>query len=90
MACHNLEFGRTMLDFLACGCSSNASFDRFSVRSYAKGAVRNVNRGYKPRKLVCFQPEIGPRTKTPEALLTGTAVFSPRSNFIGLIAELGF
>ncbi|CAA2960367.1 probable solanesyl-diphosphate synthase 3, chloroplastic [Olea europaea subsp. europaea] len=78
VACHNLEFGRTMLDFLACGCSSNASFDRFSVRSYAKGAVRNVNRGYKPRKLVCFQPEIGPQTKTPEALLTAVTADTPQ------------
>ncbi|KAL2523502.1 Solanesyl diphosphate synthase 1 [Abeliophyllum distichum] len=75
VTCHNLEFGRTRLEFLSCGCSSNASFDRFSVRNYAKGTVRNVNRAFKARQLLCFQPEIGPRrvfsTNTPEALLTG-------------------
>lgn len=93
VACNNLEFGRTRFDFSACGCSSNASFDRFSVRNYAKGTVRNDNRSHKARKLFCFRPEIGPprmfSTKTPEALLPGTAfwVLDPIL-FIDLIVKL--
>ncbi|CAA2982783.1 probable solanesyl-diphosphate synthase 3, chloroplastic isoform X2 [Olea europaea subsp. europaea] len=81
VACNNLEFGRTRFDFSACGCSSNASFDRFSVRNYAKGTVGNVNRSHKARKLFCFRPEIGPprmfSTKTPEALLPGVTDTPP-------------
>ncbi|KAK6132573.1 hypothetical protein DH2020_033675 [Rehmannia glutinosa] len=40
VACHNLEFGRTRVDFVSCGCSSNASFDRVSLRNCAKGCLR--------------------------------------------------
>ncbi|XP_073312953.1 solanesyl diphosphate synthase 1, chloroplastic-like [Primulina huaijiensis] len=73
---HNLEFGRTRLDFVACGCSSNASFDRFSVRNCSKGLLRNVD-GCKARKSLCHRREIGPcpvfSTKTPEVFLNEIA-----------------
>lgn len=71
---HNLEFGRTRLDFVACGFSSNASFDRFSVRNCSKGVLRNAD-GCKARKSLCHRREIGPcrlfSTKTPEVFLNG-------------------
>ncbi|XP_050247797.1 solanesyl diphosphate synthase 1, chloroplastic-like isoform X2 [Quercus robur] len=40
MTCHNLDFGftKTVFDLYACGCSSNASFCRSSVRNYAKSS----------------------------------------------------
>ena len=39
MACRSLDFGPTGFDLVACGCSSNAQFDRFSAtaRNYGKG-----------------------------------------------------
>ncbi|XP_073120641.1 solanesyl diphosphate synthase 1, chloroplastic-like [Henckelia pumila] len=81
MTCHNLEFGRTRLDFVACGCSSNASFDRFSVRNCSKGVLRNADGGCKARKSFCYRREIGPcrvsSTKTPEAFLKGIAAGPP-------------
>ncbi|KAL7218529.1 hypothetical protein ACSBR2_011734 [Camellia fascicularis] len=74
MTCHSLEFSRTGLDLVACGCSSNASVDRFSVRNYAKkGVCRRFNRGFGARKLVCRQHEIARcgvfSTETPGTLL---------------------
>lgn len=76
VTCHNLEFGRTTrLDFVACGCSSNASLNRFSLRNCPGEVLRNVNRGCKSRKLSCRKREIGRcrvfSTKTPEAFLNG-------------------
>lgn len=75
MTCHNLEFGRTRLDFVACGCSSNASLDRFSVKNSANGALRSINRGYRAPEMRCFRRDIGRSrvfsTKTPETLLNG-------------------
>ncbi|XP_073026076.1 solanesyl diphosphate synthase 1, chloroplastic-like [Primulina eburnea] len=80
ITCHNLEFGRTRLDFVACGCSSNASFDRFSVRNCSKGLLRNVD-GCKARKSLCHRREIGPcsvfSTKTPEVFLNEIAAGPP-------------
>ncbi|KAA8524061.1 hypothetical protein F0562_010508 [Nyssa sinensis] len=78
MTCHNLEFSRTGLDLVACGCSSNASFDRFSVRNHAKGVFKSVNRGYGARKLVCWR-RVTARcrvfsTKTPETVLNGPQI----------------
>ncbi|KAL2496568.1 Solanesyl diphosphate synthase 2 [Forsythia ovata] len=81
MTCHNLEFGRTGLEFLAYGCSSNASFDRISVRDCAKGMLRTVNGGYKGRKLWFCRRDIGPNrvfsTNSPEVLLNGVAAAPP-------------
>ncbi|KAI3466006.1 hypothetical protein Pfo_022669 [Paulownia fortunei] len=81
VTCHNLEFGRTRLDVVACGCSSNASFNRLSVRNCAKGVLRNVNKGCKARKLLCYRRDIGRcrvfSTKTPEAFLNGVAAGPP-------------
>ncbi|KAK4387172.1 Solanesyl diphosphate synthase 2, chloroplastic [Sesamum angolense] len=75
VSCHNLEFGRTRLEFAACGCSSNASPNRLSVRNRSKALLRNVNSGCKARKLLCSRREIGRcrvfSTKTPEAFLSG-------------------
>ncbi|KAL0320568.1 UNVERIFIED_CONTAM: Solanesyl diphosphate synthase 2, chloroplastic [Sesamum radiatum] len=81
VSCHNLEFGRTRMEFAACGCSSNASPNRLSVRNRAKGLLRNVNSGCKARKLLCSRREIGRcrvfSTKTPEAFLSGVAAGPP-------------
>lgn len=81
MTCHSLELGRTTLDFVACGCSSNASFDRFYVRNRANGVLRNVKRGSKGRKLSCHRRDIGRRrvfsTKTSETFLNGISSGPP-------------
>ncbi|XP_073280345.1 solanesyl diphosphate synthase 1, chloroplastic-like [Primulina huaijiensis] len=75
MTCQSLELARTTLVFVVCGCSSNASFDRFSVRNCAKGVLRNVKRGSKGRKLSCHRRDVGQRrvfsTKTSEICLNG-------------------
>lgn len=47
VTCHNLEIGRTPLDFLACGCSSNAFVKRISGRRF------------NGRKLLSCRQEIG-------------------------------
>lgn len=52
MTCHNLDFGRTVLDLVACGCSSSASFERYSARSYAKPNYKSCSRGHGARKSV--------------------------------------
>ena len=80
MTCQNLDFGRTVLDLFACGCSSNASFSRSSVRNYAKSTCRSSSsssRGYGARKLVDRRRGIAScrvvsSTKTPGTLLTGS------------------
>ncbi|KAF7141297.1 hypothetical protein RHSIM_Rhsim06G0187500 [Rhododendron simsii] len=78
MTWHNLEFVRTGLDLVSCGCSSNSSFDRFPVRNYAKGVHRSVRRGHGARKLSCCRRDIGRcrvlPTKTPETLVHGSPI----------------
>ncbi|XP_075481609.1 solanesyl diphosphate synthase 1, chloroplastic-like [Primulina tabacum] len=81
MTCQSLELARTTLDFVVCGCSSNSSFDRFSVRNCAKGVPRNVKRGSKGRKLSCHMRDMGRRrvfsTKTSETFLNGISSGPP-------------
>ncbi|XP_027172521.1 probable solanesyl-diphosphate synthase 3, chloroplastic [Coffea eugenioides] len=81
MTCHNLEFVRTRLDFVACGCFSSSSFDRLHVKDSKKGLLRSVHRGYKARKLQCCRRDVGRcrvfSTKTPEALLGGVVPGPP-------------
>lgn len=78
MTWHNLEFVRTGLDLVSCGCSSNSSFDRFPVRNCAKGVHRSVRRGYGARKLGSCQRDIARclalPTKTPETLVNGAPI----------------
>ncbi|KAL3631498.1 sporulation-specific protein 2 [Castilleja foliolosa] len=69
VTCHNLEFGRTRLDFVSnCGCSSNASFDRPPVS--------------RARNLLCCRRHIARcrvfSTQTPEAFLKGVAAGPPQ------------
>ncbi|KAL3636945.1 sporulation-specific protein 2 [Castilleja foliolosa] len=80
VTCHNLEFGRTRLDFVSnCGCSSSASFDRFPIRNCTKGVRRNVNRA---RNLLFYRRRIARcrvfSTQTPEAFLSGVAADHPQ------------
>nr|GMC59023.1 probable solanesyl-diphosphate synthase 3, chloroplastic [Ipomoea batatas]GMD34966.1 probable solanesyl-diphosphate synthase 3, chloroplastic [Ipomoea batatas] len=75
-AYHNLEFGRTRLNYPACGCSSNSSIDRHSAKKFL---LRNGNNGggggFRARKLLCCRREIGRcnvfSTKAPESFLNG-------------------
>ena len=75
MTSHNLEFGRSGLDFVACGCSSNASY---LVRNSSKGVLRRVKYEFGARKWLCFRREFGScrvvSTKTPEAFVNGIAI----------------
>lgn len=73
MACYKLEFGRTRLDFSSCGCSSNASFDRFLVRNSSKGVLRNLSRVCKAKRIELSRCRVF-STKTPEAFLNGNGV----------------
>lgn len=77
MTYHNLDFARTGLDLFACGCSSNASYDRSCVRNYAKVVARSSKRAFGSRKLVCHRRDIGRcrvfSTRTPEKVLNGNA-----------------
>ncbi|XAR56406.1 Geranylgeranyl diphosphate synthase [Bertholletia excelsa] len=81
MTCHNLEFGRTGFDFAACGCSSRASYHRYSLKNYSKGVYRSVRRGHGSRKLTCCRRDVAPcrvySTKTSETLLNGVAPGPP-------------
>ncbi|XP_016440145.1 solanesyl diphosphate synthase 2, chloroplastic-like [Nicotiana tabacum] len=63
VTCHNLEIGRTPLEFLACGCSSNNK------------VLRNVSRGgFNARKLFFCRQEIGRcRSFSTKASLSGVA-----------------
>ncbi|XP_031127803.1 solanesyl diphosphate synthase 1, chloroplastic-like isoform X2 [Ipomoea triloba] len=56
---HNLEFGRSRLDFVGAGCCSNAAIDLHSVRKVANCVFGNVSRGFKARKLLCCRRDIG-------------------------------
>lgn len=79
VACRSLDFGPTGFDLVACGCSSNAQFDRFSRRNSAKGVSKSSSRGYAAKKMVYCQRRIGRcrvfSTRAPETLLNGTVVF---------------
>lgn len=75
MTSHNLDFGRSVLDLVACGCSSSASIHRSSVRKIAMTGSRKSNRGCGARRLVCCRQNLARcrvySTKTPETLLNG-------------------
>lgn len=75
MTCHSLDFGRTVFDLAACGCSSNASVNRCSVRNYAKSVSRSCNRDCAAGRLLCYRKDFArcrvSSTKTPETLLKG-------------------
>lgn len=76
MTCHNLDSSRTVLDVVACGCYLNASFNRSSVRNYAKSSCKTGSRGYGRGKDVCRRRGIArcrvSSTRTPETLRNGT------------------
>lgn len=79
VTCGNLDFGRTALDLVSCGCSSNVHLDRSSLRRCgAKANLKAGNcRGYVGRKLHCFRRDSIPcrvlPTKTSETLFNGNA-----------------
>ncbi|KAB2616080.1 solanesyl-diphosphate synthase 3 [Pyrus ussuriensis x Pyrus communis] len=54
MTCRTFD-GRAVLDFVACGCSSNALLDRYSVRNYSKANSKGSCRGYgaRPNRIRC-------------------------------------
>ncbi|XP_044511846.1 solanesyl diphosphate synthase 2, chloroplastic-like isoform X2 [Mangifera indica] len=73
MICRNLDFRRSVLDLVACGCSSNASIDRYWARSYAKSVSRRSSRHFGANRLVFCKQNLARcrvySTKTPETLL---------------------
>ncbi|TQD93417.1 hypothetical protein C1H46_020936 [Malus baccata] len=77
MTCHTLD-GRAVLDFVACGCSSNVLLDRYSVRNYSKTNSKGSCRGYGARlnRIRCGvssmkTSETPAPKKAAEALLNG-------------------
>ncbi|KAL9437971.1 hypothetical protein AB3S75_023771 [Citrus x aurantiifolia] len=81
MTSHNLDFGRSVLDLVACGCSSSASIHRSSVRKIAMTGSRKSNRGCGARRLVCCRQNLARcrvySTKTPETLLNEVGQIPP-------------
>ncbi|KAL5736678.1 hypothetical protein ACOSP7_031136 [Xanthoceras sorbifolium] len=82
MTCHNLDCGTSVLHLVACGCSSNSSIDRSSVRNYAKTDSRMSSRGHAASRLVCCRQNLAQcrrvySTKTPETLFHGVDQGSP-------------
>ncbi|XVE52986.1 hypothetical protein DITRI_Ditri02bG0168700 [Diplodiscus trichospermus] len=75
MTCHNLDFGRRLLDFVAVGSSSNTSIERHSAKNYGKTIPNVSSKIYGARKMFyCRQNITRTRvfsTKTSEALLDG-------------------
>lgn len=80
VTCHNLDLGRTVLDLVACGCSSSASFERYySARNYTKvNTSKVISRGYGVRKLVKTTRCQASSMTTAEPLLNGSARGPPR------------
>lgn len=80
LTCRNIELVRSGMDFAACGCSSNASFQRFFLKKYVKGSS-NGNKSYGGRKLVCCRPNITQcrvvSARTPPVLFNGIAQGPP-------------
>lgn len=82
MTCRSIDFGRTVLDLVACGCSSNALLDRSSIRNYTKVNSKGSSRVYGARKLV-FRGRDRTRCavssmKAAETLLNGVPEGLPR------------
>ncbi|KAH9779486.1 Solanesyl diphosphate synthase 2 [Citrus sinensis] len=81
MTSHNLDFGRSVLDLVACGCSSSASIHRSSVRKIAMTGSRKSNRDCGARRLVCCRQNLARcrvySTKTPETLLNEVGQIPP-------------
>jgi len=75
MTCQNVDFGRLGFDLIACGCSSNASSERFSAKSNVKTVRRSFRKILGAGKLLCFRSDSAKRhvysTKTSEGLVTG-------------------
>lgn len=83
MTCHNLDFGRTVLDLVACGCSSGASFDRYSVRNCKKENSKGFNRGYGARRLVSSRRD---RTRCRvSSMKTAETLFNGKKNGMVLV-----
>ncbi|GMN64501.1 hypothetical protein TIFTF001_033569 [Ficus carica] len=80
VTCHNLDLGRTVLDLVACGCSSSASFERYySARNYTKvNTSKGVSRGYGVQNLVKTTRCQASSMTTAEPLLNGSAQGPPR------------
>ncbi|KAI3427622.1 uncharacterized protein J3R85_009478 [Psidium guajava] len=84
---------RNPLDLVAaCGCSSNASFDRSSVRKYANTNTRSRNcRDFAARRLFCFRRDIAScrvsSTKTPNTLLDDSGIAQSPSQVLDLKEE---
>lgn len=74
LTCHNLDFARTGIDFIACGCSSNSSYNRSRIRNYTK-VVKSSSTS------VSHLRDIGRRrvfsTRTPDTLLNGVTQGPP-------------
>ncbi|KAG2676286.1 hypothetical protein I3760_12G045900 [Carya illinoinensis] len=81
MTCHNLDFSRTVLDVVACGCYLNATFNRSSVRNYAKSSCKSRSRGHGGGIDVCRRRGIArcrvSSTRTPETLRNEVAQGPP-------------
>ncbi|KAE8649251.1 solanesyl diphosphate synthase 1, chloroplastic [Cucumis sativus] len=71
--CQSLDFGRHVLDYVACGCSSNTPLDPHTVRSHVKLSTKGRKRRHQARTLICSQRKVGQcrvfSTTKPETVL---------------------
>lgn len=70
-------------NFVSCGCSSNSSFDRYTVRNYAKVNSKGYGgRANGTRKLVCC------KRKNTQCRVSSMKIVEPTLN--GIIVEFNF
>ncbi|XP_022142816.1 probable solanesyl-diphosphate synthase 3, chloroplastic [Momordica charantia] len=73
--CQSLDFGRHVLDYVACGCSSNTPLDRYTVRSHVKPCSKGRKRRHQTPTLACSRRNVGQcrvfSTTKPETVLDG-------------------
>lgn len=77
--CSNLDFGRTLVDLVACGCSSSVSFEKSWVRYHRKPSCKSFNRVYEAWNCVSRRDRNRCRVysmKTTEALFNGIFIKS--------------
>lgn len=75
VTCHNIELGRTRLDFVGFSGCLNVLLRRFSPKNSTKGLRRSINTVYGSRKVQCFHRDSGHwhvfSTTMPDAFLGG-------------------
>lgn len=77
--CQSLDFGRHVLDYVACGCSSNTPLDPHTVRSHVKLSTKSRKKRHQTRTSICSRRKVGQcrvfSTTKAETILNGKWTF---------------